>query len=82
LRGVCVGACFEAEAQRIMKAKERLPRADVLRIAAASALDPRTVDRAVNEGITPRSMAVREAIVSALESYGFREHAERVRKGS
>jgi hypothetical protein len=56
-----------------------LDRSQVLRVAAAAEVDPRTVDRVVNKGTPPRSPAVLEALARALEAEGFAELAVQVR---
>lgn len=60
---------------------EVLTRADVLRVAAAARLDPRTVARAV-EGGAPRSAAVLDLLITALRVEGFPATAARLAKGA
>lgn len=53
-------------------------RQDLLKVAAASGLDPRTVERAIygDDGNgKPRSAATRAAIVTALKRAGFEREA-------
>lgn len=65
------------------KAKpERLERAAILRVAASACVDQRTVDRVVNDGEIPRSLATLRAITSALDEEGFPDHATRLREAS
>lgn len=59
------------------KQAPKLTRADVLRVAAAAGLDPRTVARLLAGGAT-RSAAVRIALANALRSEGFNGEADRV----
>lgn len=64
------------------KKTEALERAAILRVAATACTDPRTVERVVNEGVTPRSIATLRAITAALEEEGFPAHAARLREVS
>ena len=64
-----------------MAKRVALSRADVLRVAAAAGLDPRTVARILAGGAT-RSAAVRAALAAAVRSEGFNGEADRVDKGA
>lgn len=45
-----------------------VPRAAILRLAAETGLDPRTVHRAIVDGEPPRSDAIRRAILGAIKT--------------
>lgn len=56
-------------------------RLDVLKVAAAAGVDPRTVQRAI-DGFAVRSSATRDAIRRALVKLGFKGAAQRLGKGT
>lgn len=66
-------------AARRKGAQFKIDRADVLRVAAAAGVDPRTVDRVANGGGSPRSIVVARAVADALEAEGFGDVARAVR---
>jgi DNA-binding LacI/PurR family transcriptional regulator len=55
-------------------------RQEILRVAVAAGVDPRTVERVIVEGGRPRSTATRAAIQAALVSCGFKREAARLGK--
>lgn len=57
-----------------------LTRGEILKVAAAAGVDPRTVECVLDSERSPHPL-VKSAVLRALRKLGYREHASRVEKG-